>query len=216
MSIKIENKDWNRMYDLIVDGKDGAGVARSIKQKDKAIARYTAALRLLRMSPAVTYSYDDNQFHGHFCDFGNKALELGSSYEEIFDVWKDCPEPTSLIEKISDYLGAVESRVKIPDNFFKELRHAGIPITTSVPDRKPQFGYHSIPLEIRFYPDTYDEFSLEMDVEVSDNEPNTYYICTQNGIELSGSLQKPLGYNQMREVIFNAVKALGYGDKLNI
>lgn len=198
MAIIIEDKDWNRMYDLIVDGKDGAGVARSIKQKWKAVARYVAAMRLLSMSPTNTFVND--HFEGHFNDFGNKALELGATFEDIYDTYSTCPVPTDLIEKIKDYLTTVEDRAGIPDNFFKELRHAGVPIVTSTVSKTS----NQQKLSIRFYPDTYDECSITISSSsTKGNSPNEYSLIDESG--LSTGLTGHFGYNEMRNKVFEAL-----------
>jgi hypothetical protein len=74
---EVAAKDWDRMQTLINKKSDGASVAKSIKDKTKAIDRYVAGLKLT--DTALTKP----PFKGEFADFGNKAIELGATYEDI-------------------------------------------------------------------------------------------------------------------------------------
>lgn len=74
---EVEAKDWQRMQALIDKNKDGASVAKSIKDKTKAIDRYVAGLRLTETELTKP------PFKGTFSDFGNRAIELGATYDEI-------------------------------------------------------------------------------------------------------------------------------------
>ncbi len=74
---EVTAKDWDRMQTLINKKSDGASVAKSIKDKTKAIDRYVAGLKLT--DTALTKP----PFKGEFADFGNKAIELGATYEDI-------------------------------------------------------------------------------------------------------------------------------------
>lgn len=209
MHLTVEDKDWNRMYDLIVDGKDGAGVARSIKSKEKAVARYVAAMRLLSRNPADYYEDDtyNKYFKGDFADFANKALDLGATYDDIYSVWDNCPAPVDLIEKIKGYFGAVDVRANIPDNFFKELRHRNIPIMTRLTPGKSIIdivGVKEVPMDIVFYPGEFAECSVSIKVSVHKNgEANEYALVKTDGLKVNDFSH--CGYNFFREQIFNAL-----------
>jgi len=98
---KISDKDWKRMRDLVVTGKDGANVARSIKSKDKAIARFVAGL-LLEGDKPETSSFRDNEYNCAFDDFGNKALELGATKDEIEKIFKATKVPEKYETQLKD------------------------------------------------------------------------------------------------------------------
>ena len=70
-------KDWDRMEALIKKGSDGESVAKSIKDKVKAVDRYVVGLKL--SDTALV----EPPFKGKFSAFGNRALELGATFEEI-------------------------------------------------------------------------------------------------------------------------------------
>lgn len=80
---EVAQKDWDRMQTLINKNSDGASVAKSIKDKGKAIDRYVAGLKLTET--ALTKP----PFKGAFEAFGNKAIELGATYEEIKKVYDE-------------------------------------------------------------------------------------------------------------------------------
>lgn len=86
--MKISEKDWKRMQDLVLTGKDGVGTAAVIKSKDKAIARFVAGIKLKNSNLDINSpTYGNNYFHGHFAEFGNKAMELGATLEEIQETY---------------------------------------------------------------------------------------------------------------------------------
>lgn len=105
-SIRIQPKDWMRMMDLILAGKDGANVARAIKDKEKAIARYVAGIKI---DP-----------RGHFDAFYDKAIELGSTKEEIDLIVADTTIPEDINNKYislknkklnNSFVGAISKEV---------------------------------------------------------------------------------------------------------
>lgn len=69
-------KDFERMIDLIDKKSNGAGVAKVLKDKDKAIGRWVAGVLLKgaaeRWFPKLT-----------FPDFYKRAIELGATEEEL-------------------------------------------------------------------------------------------------------------------------------------
>lgn len=75
---EVTAKDWDRMRALVRKGSDGASVAKSIKDKVKAIDRYVAGLKL-----TDTELSSKLPFKGTFQAFGNRAIELGADYAEI-------------------------------------------------------------------------------------------------------------------------------------
>jgi nitrogen regulatory protein PII-like uncharacterized protein len=87
----LTNKDWERMQDLIDQGKDGADVAKKITSKDKAIARFVAGLKLEGKEPQ--YSSASSVGSVPFKAFGNRALELGATTEEINAVYESAVIP---------------------------------------------------------------------------------------------------------------------------
>lgn len=89
---EVTAKDWTRMQDLIDKEKDGASVAKSIKDKTKAIDRYVAGLKL------TDTELTKPPFKGKFADFGNKAVELGATYEEIKKAYDEA-DPADKAEK---------------------------------------------------------------------------------------------------------------------
>lgn len=90
----VSMKDWNRMLDLYLAGNEGAGVASTIKNKDKAIARYVAGIKLagenVDPSPWSTRS---------FAKFKERALELGATIEEIQEIFNNTEIPQSILDK---------------------------------------------------------------------------------------------------------------------
>lgn len=211
--VTIENKDWSRMYDLIVDGKDGAGIAHSITNSKKALARYVAALRILSIDPRT--KWDGSKFSGEFADFGNKAIELGESFDKICDVYDSTPVPESLIQQTKEEIDATSYRANINPNFWKQLRHNNIPVSTQKKDcNTPSFDEQ---IKIIFYPCSYDQCSVDIAVRHSDR---SYAI-----IGTEGNLPVPNifigadtyvgGYAEVFEnILFNALNQTAMGGNL--
>ena len=102
--VSVATKDWDRMMKLALKDDDGARVAKSIKNKDKAIARYVAGLKL-NNSPL---NYEPNEYkpyNGMFRELGRKALELGATPEEIQDVYDRTELPAKTAEKYTKLSG---------------------------------------------------------------------------------------------------------------
>jgi hypothetical protein len=105
------DKDWGRMLDLVIADKNGANVAKSIKDKSKAIARYVAGVKLCGYDEAKIlddYSKSSNQFYegdyNKFNAFGTKALELGATIDEIIDEFNATEIPQKWQDKHQDMI----------------------------------------------------------------------------------------------------------------
>ena len=102
-TMNITNKDWERMLSLVLTSSEGDGVAKSIKDKNKAIARFICGLKLNHDS--IEYNERWKEFTGEFSCFGNKALSLGASVEEIQEAFDLTSLPQSIIDKRALYRG---------------------------------------------------------------------------------------------------------------
>ena len=80
-----QTKDWERMLDLVLAGKDGDSVAKSIKDKKKAVARYIAGSKLGNSNL--------------FSSFYDKAIELGATADEINQALNSVTIPDDIAEK---------------------------------------------------------------------------------------------------------------------
>jgi hypothetical protein len=102
-SVRIEDKDWSRMLDLVVKEDHGETVAKLIRDKRKAIARFVAGLKLAN-SP-ISYNQNWNEYSGQFSEIGNKALRLGATPEEIQEAYDSVEVPVQYIEKMTRLSG---------------------------------------------------------------------------------------------------------------
>jgi len=110
---EIKVKDWDRMLDLILTGKDGSGIARSIKDKNKAIARYVAGKKI---SP-----------RDRFNSFYDKAIDLGATKAEIDLVIANTVIPDNIAEKYQK-LKAKKLSSRDLSSVTKEVFKAGFDI----------------------------------------------------------------------------------------
>ena len=110
---EVTAKDWDRMQTLINKKSDGASVAKSIKDKTKAIDRYVAGLKLT--DTALTKP----PFKGEFADFGNKAIELGATYEDIKKAYDEAnPEDAGKDSKEEAWVPKKRESSKEASNHF--------------------------------------------------------------------------------------------------
>lgn len=119
----VVDKDWKRMSDLVLSKKDASGVAKSITNKDKAIARFVCGLKLSGSQP----DYRWGSYLGHFSEFGNQALELGATTEEIQSVFDQTEIPAQYTEKI-DKLSSKKLSNRFVGFLVKNILDAGFDI----------------------------------------------------------------------------------------
>ena len=129
----IEEKDWMRMADLYLNDKSGASVAKSIKDKNKAIARYVTGVKISGSDVIPEYALNSSGtlLSGQFSEFFNKAIELGATKEEIiaeYDKLGTIPEKIS--EKISIFAAKNMGSWVIGD-VSKSVYKAGFDMTLS-------------------------------------------------------------------------------------
>lgn len=118
----VQDKDWERMIDLHLAGKDGKPSV--ITDKKKAIARFVAGLKITGEKPSFSYGDWDNIYG----NFGNRAKELGATKEEIQKVFDETELPAKFTEKIEQ-----KSSKKLDNRFVgslvKKILDAGHDIT---------------------------------------------------------------------------------------
>ncbi len=100
---KITDKDWDRMLVLVLADNEGESVAKAIKDKNKAMVRFVCGLKLDN-SP-FEFNTSLNKFNRSFSDFGNKALQLGATVEEIENLFNLTEVPAKYLEKIANLSG---------------------------------------------------------------------------------------------------------------
>jgi len=125
---KITNKDLDRMLDLVMQGGDGATVAKLIKDKDKAIARFVAGLKLdnspLVHDPDSVYS---PYGRSSFSELGNKAIDLGATPQEIQDLYDRTTVPEAYFDKMAR-LGGKKLNNRFVGQISKAVIDAGYDI----------------------------------------------------------------------------------------
>jgi len=116
---RVSDKDWDRMLDLKLTGKDGKSIAQAISNKDKAVARFIAGIKL--EDKKLDYKEKWSEYSGSFSDFGNRALKLGATPEEIQKIFDE----TSIPSKYSDKLETLGSKdKKLRDRFVGVISKA--------------------------------------------------------------------------------------------
>ncbi len=134
-SVGIQTKDWDRMMDLVLADKDGASIAKSIRDKNKAIARYIAGMKI------------DNR--SNFDSFYNKAIELGATKDEIDLIMSNTVIPDNIAEKYKDlknkklsnrFVGPISKEVLKMGFDINYLPHNGNAITMEGKDAMSRNG----------------------------------------------------------------------------
>lgn len=116
-SVNIVKKDWERMLNLVLTEDDGNSVAKLLKDKDKAISRFVAGLKLT--DEPLKYNEKWKEYTGYFNYIGNKALKLGATPEEIQNVYDSTEVPEKYVEDLK-----VLSTKKLNNRFVGNLSRA--------------------------------------------------------------------------------------------
>ena len=124
-AVKIADKDWDRMLALVMADKDGEAVAKAIRDKNKAIARFVSGVKLAGGS----LKYDDRwkQYSGYFSEFGDKAISLGATPEEIQEIFDNTEVPAKYSDKM-DKLGSKKLNNRFVGTLSKSILDAGFDI----------------------------------------------------------------------------------------
>jgi hypothetical protein len=126
---KIESKDWDRMTDLVLKGdNDAHTVSKSIKDKNKAMNRFVAGLKLSK----TPLKYDEKGWSGpyssNYRELGNLAIKLGATSEEIQSLYDSTEIPSSNLEKLSK-LGGKKLSNRFVGSISKTVLDLGLDIT---------------------------------------------------------------------------------------
>jgi len=182
---KIESKDWDRMISLQLKGDDGKKVAKAIKDKNKAMARFVAGLKVTNSELNYEKGFG---YLGLFSSFGDKAIELGETSEEIEDLCNQTETPKSAIEKITKlegkkldnrYAGPVSKAILDTGSDIKYLPHNGNAITADGKDamrgngRKWTIGYKT-EVDVKGK-----KLVFDFDAITDEGGSSTYYIVSQ-------------------------------------
>jgi len=207
INMMITDKDWNRMTALVLSGKDGAGTAKVIKDKNKAIARFIAGVKL--ENEDLRYSKNWKQYLGSFSEFGNKALSLGASVEEIQNVFEENEVPSEYSEKLvkfankklrNRFVGYLSKRILDEGFDIEFLPHTGYAITQPGKDIMAQNGRKwTIGYKTRI---TIGESKIDLvfDAITDEGDGPTSYIIHKSG---SSDLFKGFsGWEGMGKIIF--------------
>ena len=108
---KVDLKDWERVIQLISTNKSPESQAKAIKDKNKAMQRYVAFLKIEDAQPKYT-SY--GSVSGVGSEFGDRALELGATKEEIQDLFDKTELTLELKTKFAPLLVTSGRDNKIP------------------------------------------------------------------------------------------------------
>jgi hypothetical protein len=154
-AVSVSPKDWDRMLSLVMKGDDGETASKLITKKEKAIARFVAGLKL-NNSP-INFNTNWNSFSGAFRPLGDKAIELGATFDEIESVYNSSDVPSKYIEKMTKlggkklnntYAGPISKTVLDAGFDIEYLPHSGNAITNDGKDamrngRKWTIGYRT-------------------------------------------------------------------------
>jgi len=177
---EIQSKDWDRMLDLVLTDKEGAKVAKSIKDKNKAVARYVAGTKL--------YYGDKKPLRGFgkYDDFAEKAIELGATEEEINILLQSTLIPSKIQDKykslkdkkLQSYSAGPITKLILKQGFdITYLKHNGNAISWVGRDamsrngRKWTIGHKA---EITGFSN---KISFEFDAITDEGGGPSYYFC---------------------------------------
>lgn len=116
----VDKKDWERMLKLVLAKDDGEKVALSIKDKDKAMARYVAGVKLQGGEVRGSMNYRNvMEISGPFSAFGNRAIALGATMEDITALFNSTVVPQTYADNLTTL-----STKKLANRFVGQLSRA--------------------------------------------------------------------------------------------
>lgn len=116
----VDKKDWERMLKLVLAKDDGEKVALSIKDKDKAMARYVAGVKLQGGEVRGSMNYRNvMEISGPFSAFGNRAIALGATMEDITALFNSTVVPQAYADNLTTL-----STKKLANRFVGQLSRA--------------------------------------------------------------------------------------------
>jgi len=92
-AVSVAPMDWFRMSNLTSKADDGSSVAKLITNKNKAMTRFVAGLKLSN-SP-LNYNDAQKEYTGNFSALGNLAIKLGATSNEISVLYDKTELPPS-------------------------------------------------------------------------------------------------------------------------
>lgn len=164
---EVSQKDWDRMQTLSDKGQSGTGVAKSIKDKVKAIDRYVAGLKIKGLSLGKP------PFTGDFADFGNKAIELGATLDDIKKAFDEAGEPGSVSDKPASKKTEWTPKTRKSDSEPKDKRHQRSAILS--------IGAITISSGNSKYFNVYSEWGETSTYEIWETAPRKYRIVVTSG-----------------------------------
>jgi len=203
----VDGKDWDRMLDLVVKGDtDGEKIAKLIKDKNKAIARFVAGLKLNNSPLEYRESKYSPYGYSAFAKLGELAIELGATPEEIQALYDVTEVPLKYTEKIAKlggkkldnrFVGVVSKAILDAGFDITYLPHNGNAITYDGKDamgrngRKWTIGYKS---ELTKGTNKY---VFVFDAITDEGDGPTFYIADQSSDNVFSDLKyKVLGRNE--------------------
>ena len=111
-SISVSTKDWERMIDVILKGKSFDGVIKTIKDKNKAAARFIAVQKLKDENDSSEKSFENSEYSG----FYKKSIDLNIYNSSSDNYLKNLVIDNITFEKSFDkdtleYIGEVDYEI---------------------------------------------------------------------------------------------------------
>jgi len=212
----IDNKDWDRMLNLVMSGKDGAATASAIKDKNKAIARFISGIKL-QGDKTLNYNTQLKKYSGSFSEFGNTAIKLGATPEEIQSIFDETTVPSAYSTKITKLAGK-----KLNNRFVGFLSKAIIDAGYDI-DYLPTDGYaitrdgkdamsrNGIKWTIGYKTEINldgKKVNLNFDAITDEgNGPTSYIIDTSGSNQIFNNFGQIMGKGRFITKVMNAIKS---------
>lgn len=208
----ITDKDWSDAYSIALYKYVKELEPENIYNKKEAIARFIAILKIVNHKLEIK----DSKFIGEYSSFGNRALELGASIDEIEEVYSSVPTPEDWIKKFEKEQKEIKTRYIIPNAFWIKLKNAGIPISVKALPNKKWKDYTWGVLKIYFYKDTFDECSITIGISHLDIHSKGYHIFdSENLNNMHDQYRLTVSdYEWLEEVVVEALRDTIMGDNL--
>jgi hypothetical protein len=215
----VVGKDWDRMSDLVLKGDyNGTSVAKLIKDKNKAMARFVAGLKLSN-SPL---NHDNSKYnpygYSNYSELGNLAIELGATPEEIQTLYDTTEVPSSTVDKLTKregkklnnrFVGVISKSVLDNGGDITYLPHNGNAITYQGKDAMSRSGIKwtiGYKAEVKLGGKNH---NLIFDAITDEGNGPTYYVLADSSDEIFSPLKyKTFGKNEFIATLKDILKSV--------
>lgn len=220
-SAKVQDKDYKRMMKLVLTDDTGSKALSAIKDKNKAMQRYVAGLKL-KGGTEVKYEQRKSgsySFSGPFWQFAELAIDLGATPEEIVELFDNTEVPQKYFDEMAKkggkkldswVVGAISQLILDMGYDIEYLPHNGYALTSEGQWAMEQsglkwtIGYKTL-IDLG---DRKVKFNFDAITDESVDRKPVYYVKAHNTDEMFNQFSgyKRTGIRELKQLIKAALE----------